>query len=82
MGNTLGEDLARIRERGAEQLNYQSFLYQLNSVQFNVVLFPLAVYLYCRFYADRPKFNEMIIIRYVILLSWCQNLPVCQFLSG
>ena len=54
----------------------------INSVQFNVVLFPLAVYLYCRFYADRPKFNEMIIIRYVILLSWCQNLPVCQFLSG
>jgi len=37
MGNTLGEDLARIRERGAEQLNYQSFLYQLSSVQCGIV---------------------------------------------
>ena len=43
MGKTLGEDLARNRERGAEQFNYQSFLYQLSSTQCGI-LFPLAVY--------------------------------------
>ena len=62
MGKTLGEDLARNRERGAEQFNYQSFLYQLSSAQCGIVSLSC---LLSRFYADRSKFNEMIRIRYV-----------------
>ena len=78
-GKTQGAGLARNRDRDSEQFNYQSFLYQRSSAQCGINAFSC---LLSKFYADRPKFIEMITIRYVILLNWCQTLPVSQFLSG